>query len=81
MPASIEKQGSGMSASTTEALIQQKIRSYRKTEFFSDKDLEKYVKSGSRFGAEAARRVLEERARQKAEDNRRSVDFFQVVAA
>lgn len=80
-PGSVEKHGSGMSASTLEALIQQKIRSYRNAGHFPDQYLEKYSKSGSLSGAEAARRVLEERARQKAEHDRLSEDFVQVEAA
>jgi ribonucleotide reductase alpha subunit len=70
-----------LSASAEEALILQDVLLYRKAEFFPDKFLEKRLHSGSRFASEAARRVLEERARQKAEDNRRSEIFVGVEAA
>ena len=77
----IKKHTSGLSASAEEALILQDVLLYRKAEFFPDKFLEKRLHSGSRFASEAARRVLEERARQKAEDNRRSEIFVGVEAA
>jgi hypothetical protein len=80
-PEPIKKHTSVLSASAEEALILQNVQSYRKVEFFPDKYLEKSLQSGSRFASEAARRVLEERARQKAEDNRRSEDLVQVEAA
>jgi hypothetical protein len=80
-PEPTEKRSSGMSASAIEAIVQQNVRSYRNADFFPDKHLEKLLRSGSRFASEAARRVLEERTREKAEDNRRSEDFVQVVAA
>lgn len=80
-PEPIKKHTSALSASAEEALILQDVLLYRKAEFFPDKFLEKRLNSGSRFASEAARRVLEERARQKAEDNRRSEDFVVVEAA
>ena len=80
-PEFIEKHGSGLSASTEEALILQRMQSYRNADFFPDKYLEKWLKSGSRFGSEAARRVLEERVSRRAEDDRRSEDFVVVEAA
>jgi hypothetical protein len=64
----IKKHTSGLSASAEEALILQRMGEYRDADIFPDKFLEKRLNSGSRFASEAARRVLEERARQKAED-------------
>jgi hypothetical protein len=78
VPMSAEKCHSELPASADHALLQEYIQSYRDA---PDKYLEKWLKSGSPTTSEAARRVLEERAKQTAEENRRSEDVALVAAA
>jgi len=69
---------SELPASADHALLQEYIQSYRDA---PDKYLEKWLKSGSPTTSEAARRVLEERAKQTAEEKPRSEDVALVAPA
>jgi hypothetical protein len=78
VPMAAGKCHSELPASADHALLQEYIQSYRNA---PDKYLEKWLKSGSPTTSEAARRVLEERARQRVEENPRSEDLAAVAAA
>jgi len=78
VPMATGKCHSELPASADHALLQEYIQSYKDA---PDKYLEKWLKSGSPTTSEAARRVLEERAKQTAEDNRQSEDAALVAAA
>jgi hypothetical protein len=78
VPMATGKCHSELPDSTDHALLQEYIQSYRDA---PDKYLEKWLKSGSPTTSEAARRVLEERAKQTAEEKRRSEDVALVAAA
>ncbi len=78
VPLATGKWHSELPASADHALLQEYIQSYIDA---PDKYLEKWLKSGSPTTSEAARRVLEERAKQKAEEKRRSEDVALVAAA
>jgi len=71
---------SSLSTSADRALLQERIQLFRDVNI-RDKYLEERLKSGSPIASEAARRVLEERAKQTAEENRRSEDVVLVAAA
>jgi hypothetical protein len=78
VPMSTGKCHSELPASADHALLQECIQSYRDA---PDKYLEKWIKSGSPTTSEAARRVLEERGRQRVEENPRSEDLAALAAA
>jgi hypothetical protein len=80
VPMATGKCNSGLSASADHALLQERIQSYRDADL-PDKYLEERLKFGSVIASEAARRVLEERAKQRVEENPRSVDVALVAAA
>lgn len=68
-------------SSADEALIQQRMYSYRDVDSFPTGYLEYWTRSGSLVVSEAARRVLEERTRQGLVEKQQSEDFAQVEAA
>jgi hypothetical protein len=78
VPMATGKCHSELPAFADHALLQEYIQSYRDA---PDKYLERWLKSGSPTTSEAARRVLEERAKQRVEENPRSEDLAAVAAA
>ena len=79
VPMATRKCHSGLS-SADRALLQERIELFRSPNI-PDKYLEERLKFGSPIPSEAARRVLEERVRQRVEENPRSEDLTAVAAA
>ena len=71
---------SELPTSADHALLQEQIQLFRDVNI-PDKYLEERLKFGSVIASEAARRVLEERAKQRVEENPRSEDLALVAAA
>jgi len=80
VPIATGKCHSELPTSVDRAPLQERIQIFRDVNI-RDKYLEERLKSGSPIASEAARRVLEERAKQTEEDNQRSEDVALVAAA